>query len=283
MSKNHKVLVTGSAGYIGQHLVQILKSIPDIEVWCLDHKPVSGATDTIMDIRYPIKDFHFSLADAPIEYDTVIHLAALIRVGESTQYPTLYYETNVEGTKNVLKSISFKNFIFASTGAAEEPSSPYALSKRMAEDIVHEFCTKNSIDFTTFRFYNVVGSDGFTSTNEDGIFLNLKKAIETKKFYINGYDYDTPDGTCVREYVHVNDICWAMIKAIKEPANGIENLAYGDARTVKEIVYYFKKANNVEFDIILQGRRPGDAESYYLKNPSPYMQCNYTYEQMFTI
>ena len=264
-----KVLITGHKGYIGQHLWQMIKHYrPDIELYGLDIMAEGGQE---CDIRNMIGcDAHFH---------TIIHLAALVRVGNSVKCPTIYYETNVSGTINILEKVRHHNFIFASTGAASDPNCPYALSKRIAEDIVRE----KSYDYTIFRFYNVIGTDGFPPTNPEGIMMNLMKIPETGKFNIFGSDYNTKDGTCVREYVHVNDICAAIIKAIDEPANDIENLAYNDTRTVKEIVQTFTKVNKLNCNITYLPRRPGDLESCYLEKPSKYMVQNYSYEEMLKL
>jgi len=268
------VLITGADGYIGQHLKQmIVKTGKQYNVQFFDFR--NG------DVRVPSTLFKSGIGD--VEWDTVIHLAALVKVGDSVENPSDYYQTNVAGTINVLDYVNCTNFIFASTGAAASPNSPYALSKLMAEDVVKAHAIKKHIDFTIFRFYNVIGSDGFEPTNEDGLFYNLKRAPYIGTFNLHGTDYDTKDGTCVREYVHVNDICWAMIRAIDKPANNIENLAYGDTRTVKEIIDIFKKTNSVDFKVIEKPRRPGDIAASYLPNPSRYMVRDYTYEEMLKV
>jgi UDP-glucose 4-epimerase len=261
-----KVLITGHKGYIGQHLWKMIEQTrPDIELTGLDIASIHS--NEWHDIRNPIK--------CATEFHTIIHLAALVRVGESVKNPTDYYQTNIDGTINMLKQIRHHNFIFASTGAASNPDSPYGFSKRVAEDIVKEL----SYDYTIFRFYNVVGTDGFPPTNPEGILLNLLSASK-KGFNLYGDEYNTKDGTCVREYVHVNDICAAIIKAIDEPANSIENLAYGDTRTVKEIIDIYKKVNKTNFKVNVLPRRPGDLEACYLEKPSKYMVQNYSYEEM---
>lgn len=264
-----KVLITGHQGYIGQHLWKMIEQTrPDIRLYGLDWK--AKPMDECADVRNIFKieqDFH-----------TVIHLAALVRVGASVKYPSEYYDVNINGTMNILNKIRHHNFIFASTGAASNPDSPYGFSKRVAEDIVKEL----AYDYTIFRFYNVVGTDGFPPTNPEGILLNLLSAKE-KGFNLFGDDYNTKDGSCVREYVHVNDICAAIIKAIDEPANDIENLAYGDTRTVKEIIDIYKKVNKVKFDVNVLPRRPGDLEACYLEKPSKYMVQNYSYEEMLKL
>lgn len=275
-----KVLITGHKGYIGQHLWKLIKDTrPDIELQGLDISERGYERgDICSENLYQIRG---------LQFHTIIHLAALVRVGESVEKPSDYYHTNVTGTENLLNVMhSYRtNFIFASTGAAENPVSPYALSKRMAETLVQEMVREynNTSNYTIFRFYNVIGTEGFPPTNPEGLMLNLMKAKETGKFTLFGNDYNTKDGTCVREYVHVMDICRAIIKAIDKPTNGIENLAYGDPRTTLEIAETFAKVNNIDMQIEFGPRRKGDLEACYLRNPSPYMERNYTYEQMLKI
>ena len=109
---------------------------------------------------------------------------------------------------NVLAKIKTKNFIFSSTGVAEHCYDPYGVSKKAAEDCVIEYCMKRSAKpFTIFRFYNVIGSSGFAPTNPDGLMHNLLQAPEKGEFTIFGNDYDTPDGTCLRDYIHVDEVC----------------------------------------------------------------------------
>lgn len=266
-----KVLVTGAEGYIGSHLCQMIqKTRPDIEVYRSEWVDVD------------VREYYSVLRQwGETEFHTVVHLAALVRVGESVKDPIDYYETNVTGTLNVLRLLNYRNFIFASTGSASSPSNPYAYSKLMAESIIKQKLGENY--HTIFRFYNVIGTDGHPATNPDGLFYNLKNAITSGDFSLYGTDYDTKDGTAVREYVHVNDICRAIIKAIDKPSNSIENLAYGDTRTVQEIVDIFKKVNNVDFKVNRCPRREGDLAENYLKNPSTYMERNYTYEEMLKL
>ena len=157
-----KILITGCSGYIGSHLSKMLAN--DYEVHGLD----------IDEPQAPLNEFYRCDINRPftipgdIEYDSVIHLAALVRVSESEQIPIKYYITNLNGTMNVINKIKTKNFIFASTGAAQDCYSAYGISKRAAEDVVREYCTKHKPqDYTIFRFYNVIGSDGYEPTNPD--------------------------------------------------------------------------------------------------------------------
>lgn len=270
-----KVLVTGSSGYIGSHLVKRLEKKYD--VYCLDFiEPKVPAKNFV---NADIRSF-YGLSE---EFDTVVHLAALVNVGESVKIPTNYYATNVNGTTNILNCVTTKNFIFASTGAAEGLGSPYGISKRMAEDCIQEFCKKQEIDYTIFRFYNVIGSDGIEPTNVDGLFYNLLLAPKIGYFTIFGDDYNTKDGTCERDYVHVNEICASIEMAIETPGNSIENLGHGVGSTVLEMVNLFKETNDVKFETKYGSRRPGDLESSVLKNPSKYMQKFYQLKDLLRI
>lgn len=279
MKKN--ILITGSSGYIGQHLVKLLRD--DYNVFGIDNQKVSGdylesLNFLEIDIRYDVEDFVFTLADWPEEFDTVIHLAALVRVNESVEQPYRYYDTNINGTANVLHGLKYNNFIFASTGAAENPISPYALSKRVAEDIVHESC--HTSNYTIFRFYNVIGTDGILPTNTDGLFSNLIKAETNGTFNLFGTDYNTPDGSAIRDYVHVLEICHSIREAIEKPANGLENLGHGKGHTVKEMITKYQEVNNCKFDVVACQRREGDLECSVLQNVSPYMKQLYTFDEL---
>jgi UDP-glucose 4-epimerase len=272
------ILITGNSGYIGSHLTKLLSQNDNYRLFGLDlvepNIPVSGHYS--LDIRKP--------EQLPTsQFDCVIHLAALVNVGESERDPKSYYDTNLIGTMNVLNKIHTKNFIFASTGAAEKCESAYGISKRAAEDVVRQHCTKNSIDYTMFRFYNVIGSDGIKPTNPDGLFYNLIKAIDTKEFTLYGNDYNTSDGTCIRDYVHVLEICNAIDLAIKTPSNTLENLGHGKGNSVQQMVDLFKKVNNVDFTVINGPRRKGDIETSVLDNPSKYMKNLFSFEQLLKV
>lgn len=275
-----KVLITGCSGYIGSHLSKLLEK--KYEIHGLDiHEPI-----------VPINKFYqvdinrlFTIPDQTDPYDAVIHLAALVNVGESEKMPIMYYITNLNGTMNVLNKIPTKNFIFASTGAAALCESAYGISKRAAEDCVTEYCTKHSPkDYTMFRFYNVIGSSyGIKPTNPDGLMYNLMQAPQRGSFTIFGNDYQTKDGTCMRDYVHVLEICNALEQAIENPANSLENLGHGFGMSVKDMVNMFKKVNNVDFNVEYGPRRKGDAAVSVLRNPSKYMKTLFEFEDLLKV
>ncbi len=252
-----KVLVTGSEGYIGKHLIKMLENKYD--VYKLDLVDPSNP----IDIRKSI--------NIDIEFDTVVHLAALVNVSRSTKFPLEYHDTNVNGTVNCLRDLQYKNFVFASTGSAAGLASPYAISKKMAELIVEDYCRKNNKEFTMFRFYNVTGVDGFPPTNPDGLMASLIRAQDEGIFYVYGGDYNTPDGSAIRDYTHVNEICSALVRAIDTASNSLENLGHGVGTSVKEMVRLYKEINNCDFKVEIRDRRPGDLEVSVLDNVSQYM------------
>jgi len=272
-----KILITGNSGYIGSHLTKLLETDYDIHGLDINQPQRNVNLHYAQDIR--------SLYGSRFEYDAVIHLAALVNVGESESNPESYYQTNLIGTLNILKNIKYKSFILASTGAAQNCDSAYGTSKKAAEDVVREYCTKKEIPYTSFRFYNVIGSEGYQPTNPDGLMTNLIKAMDTGEFTIYGKDYDTihGDGTCVRDYVHVMEICDAIRTAIEKPSNSIECLGHGVGYTVKEIVNLFCKVNNVDFDIKYGPRRQGDSANSVLEDVSPYMKSLYTIEELLSV
>jgi len=274
-----KVLITGSSGYIGSHLCKMLSG----------RYIIHG-----MDIKEPIVPVHkfyqvdintlFTIPDQTEPYDAVIHLAALVNVGDSEKRPIFYYVTNLNGTCNVMNRIPTKNFIYASTGQASLCVNPYSISKRGAEDCVVEYCTTiRKSDYTMFRFYNVIGTDGIMPTNPDGLLSALVRAKDTGEFTIFGDDYDTKDGTCVRDYVHVNEICHALMTAIEQPANGLENLGHGEGKTVKEMVEIFKSVNNVDFNVVIGPRKKGDPAVSVLDAPGKYMKHMYDFKDLLKV
>lgn len=228
------IVITGCEGYIGTVLKQRVSALGyDIDTW---------------DIRKPL--------DTPMEnVSCVVHLAALVRVGESVRDPIKYYDTNVTGTLNVVRAFPNAKMVFASTGAAFNPDSPYGHSKAMSEQIIKDTCK----EYTIFRFYNVGGGN---PTNPEGLGMAIEKAKKDKEFTIYGDNYNTKDGTCVRDYVHVEDIVDALVKAIKEPGamTDYEPLGSGKSYTVKEYLETYLEVHNKVFEIKVGDRREGDLE-----------------------
>ena len=277
-----KILITGSSGYIGRHLAALLAVYED------DYH-LTGVDK--MWRKQLCHEFigQNILENSEItgEYDTVIHLAGLVNVGMSMQAPMEYYRNNVIGTLNMLERVGYKHFIFASTGAATDPASPYGMSKFVSEQLVRQYCKLNNKKCTIFRFYNVIGTNGYEPTNVDGLMYNLMKAKETGVFHLYGIDYDMlPDGSAIRDYLHVTEVCLAIKFAVDTPTSNslIENLGHGKGHSVLEMVNAFKRANNCDFGVKIMQRREGDVAKTVLDDVSTYMPlANITIEEMLKI
>lgn len=247
-----KILVTGSNGYVGQHLVKHLQLVGNYVVGLdrVDHGVNIGDEFIHQDI--------LDTNQIEGEYDTVIHLAALVQVGGGQKAMMDYYRTNIVGTMNILERVEYKNFVFASTCQAGL-GTVYGESKYIGELTVEQYCQLNNKDFTVFQFGNVAGTNGFEPTNTDGLLYNLMKAKETGKFYLYGNDYtDTTDGTAERDYIHVTEVCYALDVATDRPANTIKYIGHGKHYSVLECIEAFKKANNCDFEVVVMPRREGD-------------------------
>ena len=273
-----KILITGNSGYIGSHFSKMIKN-PALEIHGLDKELPKILVDRFFQQNI-ISNENWNISE---EYDCVIHLAAKVSVSESVHNPILYYQTNTVGTLNVLKNIKTKRFIHASTGSAEPMNNPYGISKRASEEVVNQFCQEKNIPFTIFRFYNVTGTDGIEPTNPDGLMWNLRNAQKIKVFILIVNDYNTTDGTAVRDYTHVNEICHAILQAIDKSTNQIENLGHGVGTTVQQMVDLYKEVNNCDFEVKICPRREGDLERSVLDNPSKFMKKMYTMNDLLKV
>jgi len=261
-----KVLITGSSGYIGSHLCKMLAE--KYIVQGLDIKQKDIAHNEIIDD----------------EYDCVVHLASYFSGSQSTFNPSLCYTFNVTGTINLLNTIKTKNIIFTSSGQTSLYANPLSISKQAIEDCVVEYCNKNKrTSYTIFRIHYVLGGDIVKFGNTYGLMASLINAVNTGQFTIHGDDYNTADGTCIRDYVHVNEICHAIAQAIEEPANGMEELGHGSGKSIKEIVKLFKSVNNVNFNTILGSRLAGEPAEVVCKKPSRYLKKMYEIEDLLKI
>lgn len=251
-----KIAITGSDGYIGSTLVDKLKDtdynleLIDINDWDIREIPKNN-----------------KLSQQWLNFDVVVHLAALVKVGESVERPWDYYNTNINGTQNIINHFPNAKIIFASTGAAFDPTSPYAKSKVAAEDLIKNQCD----DYTIFRFFNV---GGYKPNNPEGLYAATINACAKGTFTIYGNDYNTKDGTCVRDYVHVDDLCNAIIKAVHEPGakSDFEPIGSGKSYTVLEYVNAFLEENGPKFKIEFGPRREGDNESSEVPFMSKFMK-----------
>ena len=282
MEKVLKVLITGVTGYIGSHLAKVLfeagHKITGLDIeWKKHNDKVSRYCHRIL-----IKDVTKHICDE--DYDVIVHLAGLIQVEESVAYPTKYYSTNLGGTVNMLRqNINHEpHFIFASTAGAFDAQSPYARSKVAAEDVIKE----KSKNYTIFRFFNVAGSDGMHRQvgRSSHLIRTAAEAAAGKRDYMNiyGEDYDTPDGSCIRDYIHVVDLVNAIRDTIKHgPFNTpYECIGSGKGYSVKEVVQTMKDVTGQDFTVKMTGRRAGDPASLAITNQFNLLQPQYQLKDM---
>lgn len=286
------ILVTGGAGYIGSHVVKQLGEQTDHKITVLDNL-VSGFRESVLYgdfIEADLSDF------AAIEkiikegnYDAVIHFAASLVVPESVEKPLKYYLNNTANTANLIKQCvdyGVKKFIFSSTAAVygepspdqvpvtEEtqtaPINPYGSSKLMSETVLKDTAfAYDNFNYIALRYFNVAGAsvDGKIGQSTKNATLLIKVAAETAlgkrdKMYIFGDDYPTEDGTCIRDYIHVEDLAAAHIKALEyleqKQKSGVFNCGYGHGFSVKEVIETMKKVSGVDFPVEMKERRAGD-------------------------
>ena len=301
------ILITGGAGYIGSHTcVELLESGHSLVV--ADNFSNSNAKSLDGIRKITKKDFLFYETDITNEdalneifenneIDCIIHFAGFKAVAESVAKPIMYYENNVGSMISLCKMMQkhgVKKLIFSSSATVYKGDSPmpltedsplgainpYGWSKLMSEQILRDAAVANKDwSFVLLRYFNPVGAhpSGIIGENPKGIPNNLMPLIAQtaqgihSQFTVTGDDYDTPDGTGVRDYIHVVDLAAGHVKAVNycEKNIGCEafNLGTGNGISVLEMIEAFKKVNNVTLPYSVAGRRPGDNPTVYA-NPS---------------
>ena len=282
------VLVTGGAGYIGSHACKALKVAGFVPV-TYDNL-VTGWKDAVKFGPFEQGDLldRTRLDEVFIKYDpvAVMHFAALSQVGESMSEPGKYWRNNVSGSLSLIEAAvdaDCKNFVFSSTCAtygdqdnvvldedcAQYPINSYGSSKRAIEDILRNFEGANCLRHVIFRYFNVAGADpegevGEFHQPETHLIPLMLDAIDGKRdaLTIFGSDYDTPDGTCIRDYVHVCDLVDAHVLGLKWLQAGwgsrVFNLGTGTGFSVREVVDHSRNVTNREVPIHEGPRRAGD-------------------------
>ena len=283
-----KILVTGGAGYIGSHIVKTLGE-EGYEVVVYDN--LSYGHEWAMLYGKLIKG---DLADKKLldsvfeaeRFDAVIHMAAFVVVDESVRDPLKYYGNNFVNTLNLMEACLTRGvdkLIFSSTAAVYGipekvpvteatpllPINPYGASKVMVERVLCDVSRVNDFRYVSLRYFNVAGADGLSrigQARKDATHL-ITVALRTalgKYDHLNifGTDYPTPDGTCIRDYIHVDDLSVAHILALDYLAvggcSGTYNCGYGHGYSVKEVVDKVKDITGIDFPVRYAERRPGD-------------------------
>ncbi|WKY45588.1 UDP-glucose 4-epimerase GalE [Eubacteriaceae bacterium ES2] len=284
-----KILVCGGAGYIGSHVVEALLE-KNFQVVVLDnlstgHRKAVPAAACFEEGDIKNLDFLMRLFKKH-KIDGVMHFCANSLVGESMEKPILYYENNVAGTLNLLKAMVENNvlkFIFSSTAAVygqpetlpiteetfKKPTNTYGETKLAVEKMLPWFEGAYGLRFMVFRYFNAAGASTSKKIGEDHtpethlIPLVLKTALGLREnISIFGTDYNTEDGTCIRDYIHVMDIASAHILGMEKLIGGgtsdIFNLGQGQGFSVRQIIEKSKATTKIDFAIEEASRRAGD-------------------------
>jgi UDP-glucose 4-epimerase len=289
--KNQTILVTGGAGYIGSHAVLALQQA-GYEVIVLDnlvygHREIA---EDVLKVELIVGDTNDrSLLDnlfASRNIAAVMHFAAYAYVGESVTDPAKYYHNNFVGTLTLLEAMlaaSVKTFVFSSTCATygvpttvpipedhpQDPINPYGATKLMIERVLKDFNAAYNFKSVCFRYFNAAGADPEGRLGEDHnpethiLPLVLLTALgKRESVSIFGTDYPTPDGTCVRDYIHVTDLAQAHVLGLEYLLNGGEatifNLGNGNGFSVREVIETARQITGREIQAIECDRRPGD-------------------------
>lgn len=293
----HTILVTGGAGYIGSHMVRLLDQ-QGYQVIVYDNLQ-RGNADAVIAGTLVEGDLHDTQALDHLfqehNIDAVMHFAALAYVGESVNEPSMYYRNNVTGTQCLLDAMlkqGVNKLVFSSTCATygvpqslpitedtpQHPINPYGQSKLMVEQVLRDYATAYGLRSIALRYFNAAGCSEDASVGERHdpethlLPLILFEALRIKAggnpqdtaLKVFGEDFDTRDGTCIRDYIHVNDLCSAHIKAFERmlntPSAGAEqfNLGVNRGYTVLEVIDACSKITGVELTYQKVARRAGD-------------------------
>ena len=311
-----KILVTGGLGFIGSHTVCALLN-DNYEVVVVDNLSNSGIdiVDKIKTITGKVFSFYncdvrneeeLDKIFANEEIDAVIHFAGYKAVGESVAKPIMYYENNLGTTITlckVMQKYNVNKIIFSSTATVYAPSkvlplkedfplgttNPYSTTKLMIERILSDICVSNK-DFSVviLRYFNPIGAhqSGLIGENPKGIPNNLMPYIvrvangDLEELSVFGKDYDTHDGTGVRDYIHVVDLAKGHLSALDKvfSTTGVNtyNLGTGVGYSVLDIVETFKKVNGVDVPYKIVDRRPGDMDKFYADSTKAYEELGWS-------
>jgi UDP-glucose 4-epimerase len=284
-----KIFIIGGAGYIGSHMVKIAHKA-GYEVVTLDNLS-TGHQDAVLYGKFEycniLNSEELSRLFKKHKPDAVMHFSAYSLVGESMKDPYKYYNNNVSGTLSLLKAMIDNNcmkFIFSSSAAIfgnpeytpideahpKHPINPYGKSKLMVEEILKDFESAYGLKYVSFRYFNAASHDpeGVLSERHDPethLLPIIMQAANGQRDSVSifGNNYDTKDGTCVRDYIHVNDLANAHLKGLdylnQSKSSSVElNLGNGNGFSVKEVIQQVKHITGKSFVVMVEGRRDGD-------------------------
>jgi len=286
------ILVTGGAGYIGSHMVHELADAGE-RVVVLDDLSTGFRSSLPMTVPLFVGDAgDQNLVSSIIrEHDVtaIIHFAGSIVVPDSLRDPLGYYRNNTMNTRSLLEAAvngGVRQFIFSSTAAVygnpatlpiaenapTKPLSPYGTSKLMSEIMLHDVAAAHDFQYVILRYFNVAGADPKQRTGQSTqaathlIKVAVEAALDLRPLLqVYGTDYPTPDGTCIRDYIHVSDLARAHAAALAHLRGGgasmTFNCGYGRGYSVLEVVQAVKRVSGRDFAVRMAGRRPGDPAS----------------------
>lgn len=305
--RKKKILVTGGLGFIGSHTtvelikagfdVVIIDDLSNSQLFILDNiEKISGVRPPFYKIDMKDNEKLSGFFNTEKNIDAVIHFAASKAVGESMYKPLKYFRNNIFSLVNLLDAMEIhgiRNIVFSSSATVygdpeilpatestpfQPALSAYGSTKQMGEDILQKVAATKKIDAISLRYFNPVGADKSALLGELPIgtpnnlmpFVTQVAAGIHEKLTVYGNDYDTPDGTCVRDYIHVTDLAVAHVKSCDRLLNNavennfeVFNIGTGNGISVLEIIQAFEKYNNIKLNYIIGERRPGDAPSIY--------------------
>lgn len=283
-----KVLVTGGAGYIGSHMVQMLDLLGHAVVTFDDLS--AGFADAVLGGEFVQGSLHDKAALKSLfdsrQFDAVVHFAGSIAVGESVRDPAKYYQNNLTGTLNLLDAMrehGVDKIVFSSTAAIfgvpqyvpidedhpQMPINPYGMTKWVTERILRDYDIAYGLRSVALRYFNAAGAapDAALGERHDPethlIPLALRAASgKLPILTVFGTDYDTPDGTCIRDYIHIVDLCEAHVLALRHLMADGESRAYnlgnGQGYSVREVIEVAQKVTGIPVPLKYGSRRAGD-------------------------
>jgi UDP-glucose 4-epimerase len=282
-----KILAVGGAGYIGSHMVKLLDR-HGCNVTTLDDLS-SGYKDAVLAgefVEGSCGDSNILNSLLSSGFDAVMHFASFIQVGESVKHPDMYYKNNFVNTLTLLDAMrahNVKKFIFSSTAATfgephympidelhpQQPINPYGRTKLMVEQLLADYDTAYSLKSVCLRYFNAAGADpdgqlGERHDPETHLIPLVLQVASGRRPHISvfGRDYDTPDGTCIRDYIHIQDLCSAHWLALQSLINGAESQAYnlgnGAGFSVQEVINTAEKVTGRDIQVVDDHRRAGD-------------------------
>lgn len=282
------ILIVGGAGYIGSHMVKLL-SVAGHQVVVFDNLS-KGYRDAVLEGEFVEGDLanleQLERLFGSNRFDAVMHFASFIEVGESVRDPAKYYRNNFSNTQNLLDSMvahDVGHFIFSSTAAifgeprytpidevhAKSPINPYGRSKLMVEQMLGDYDKAHGLKSVCLRYFNAAGADvegdlGERHDPETHLIPLVLQAASGRREAISiyGNDYDTPDGTCVRDYIHVQDLCAAHLLALdslRNTGNSNQfNLGNGLGFSVRQVIDCAREVTGREIKVVNEERRAGD-------------------------